>query len=193
MPIVRYPDPVGHREIWEHAPDAVRLQFETSRIMRQAGIVADMTPNAHEGYFGLLEELDSAVPVPLQATGYRTGPAAGGDYAFVDLIVRGVELAGAATSIGKAVAWLQRSGALELRVSEKGVELLGRWELQRRGLNPDTTMVSLTLRPGQGETVAGVPTQHRGYVVTFEIAGGQLATFGYSLDGLLQAVSLPEP
>jgi hypothetical protein len=168
---------------WEPPPDSVRFHFVTGRLMERAGIPQD-SPEADDRYLKLMEPLAADIwdVASIRATGYRSGPGdGGGDVAFIDLVIRGSELPNAAGAILKAATWLRKSLALDLRISERGIETLARWELERTGLDGKSELVSLSLMPGE---------PHRGYVLLFRLRDGRQASMTFSLDGVLQVLSI---
>ncbi len=189
----RIEDPLADRQWWEPGPASIRFDFETGRLMQLAGIPPDMSPEADARYFALVEALaeDVGDAATLRATGYRYGPAADGDFAFIDLALRGIQLATSAATILKIANWLRNNGALETRISRRGVEMLGRWELDRRGLDGDSDLLSVTLTPGTGETPWGTPRTYSGYVLLFRLGDGRLATLQFALDGIFEELIIP--
>lgn len=176
---------------WEPPSDSVRFHFVTGRLMERAGIPQDRSPEADDRYLELLKPLaaDISSVASVRATGYNAGPDTGGDdVAFIDLVIPGAELADAAGAILRAAAWLRKSQAIEMRISERGVETLARWELERAGLDGKSKLLSLA--PIPGHEPGGTPSPHSGYGLVFRVGDGRLANMTLSPDGVLEVLSL---
>jgi hypothetical protein len=171
----------------------VRFWFDSSVLRERAAIPPDLSRDSDDRYFAVLEEIGAtgADLSRLRATTYRYGPMTAGDPAFIDLIIKGTELISAASTIAGVAAWLGSRGALETRVSEEGIEILARWELQRRGYDVGDA-VSIGLTPGRGETPWGTPRQWGGYSATFRLLDGRLATLLLGLDGVFHELWLAD-
>lgn len=158
-----------------------------------AGIPPDLSSEADDRYFAFLGGLASeGIDLgSVRATTYRYGPMTGGDTAFLDLLLKGAEVVGAAASIVSVSTWLKAKGALEIRVSEAGIETLGRWEIERRG-GAVAQVLSIGLMPGHGETPWGTPRQWGGYAAVFRLQNGRLATLVFALDGVLQEFAIAD-
>jgi len=189
--VERIADP--YAEPYDPPPGSIRFSFETTQMRGAAGIPPDLSNESYEQYFRLLNGLASEGIdlASVRATTFRTGPMAGGDLAFLDLLLKGAELVGAATSILSVSAWLKAKGALEVRVSEAGIDTLGRWEIQRRG-GAVAEVLSIGLMPGRGETPWGIPRQWGGYAAVFRLQDGRLATLVFALDGVLQEFAMAD-
>jgi hypothetical protein len=173
-------------------PGWVRVHFSTDSLMPAVGMEPDMTEAAHARYLDLIREYVSTVeePITFEATGYRYGPAAGGDEAFIEFALRGLDVAQIVVAIVGLVSWLRAKGAGEIRVSESGIEALGQAELERRGYRP-VEPISVGLTPGRGETSWGTPRTWGGYAAVFRLPDGSLAVLLYTLDGIVQELSIP--
>lgn len=189
--VERIEDPMS--EPWKPMPGTVRISFESSAFREGAGVSPDLSRESHDRYFAFLEHIASTgVDLSrLRATTYRYGPMTGGDPAYVDLLIKGIELVGAASTIVGVAAWLKSKGALETRVSEEGIELLGRWELERRGHHV-TEALSVGLMPGRGDTPWGTPRRWGGYVAAYKLADGKVATLLFELDAVLRELWLAD-
>lgn len=189
--VQRIADPMA--EPWGPPEGAVRIHFETSYMRGAAGIPPNLSSEADDRYFAFLSGLASeGIDLgSVRATTYRYGPMTGGDPAFLDLLLKGAEVVAAAASIVSLSAWLKAKGALEIRVSEAGIETLGRWEIKRRG-GAVAEVLSIGLMPGQGETPWGTPRQWGGYATVFRLQDGRLATLVFALDGVLQEFAIAD-
>ena len=127
--------------------------------------------------------------VTLRVTGYRYGPAAGdADPAFIEVVRTGLEAAQVVGATLGVVEWLRNKGALDIRVSEAGIEELARWELGRRGHSVGEVVSLTRIRPER--TDWGTSRGDGKYVVVARLEDGSLATLIMGWDGVLAEVSV---
>jgi hypothetical protein len=186
--IERVADPLDESER-QPRPGTLRVSFDTKALMQRAGIPSDMSERAHERYVEYLSALSEQLPeaARIRATGYRYGPAAGdADLAFIDLIIQGAQLAQAAQVLITAVRWLRDVGALEIRISDEAAEILGLWELDRRGVTGAALVSRQLVRSPRG-----TGAKYDGFVLVYRLPDSAFATVSLSVEGILQQLSIP--
>ena len=173
---------------WYEQDDAIRVYFDSTRILERAGIPVLDAGESPEAFLPVLEQAlgDVALSNELRSPGPQYGPRAGGGIeSFVDVVISAKDLAETV-----AVAYLIAKNLKELavggvRVSEKGIELLSRRELSARGQPEDSQLVDISLIPMPAE-LAGPPPGYSGYAAVFQLADGRLVTMRWSLGAVLE-------
>lgn len=190
MKVERVADVVFERpDLWDAPDDGARIDFDSWGLMEQAGIAHDMAATNEEDYFrqldGLAETLGGEIRV--RAAPSMVGPAAGdGTPTFIDLFTQAKDWIALAIALRSAVKWLQRAGVGEMRVSERGIEALARWELRSRALDDQARLVDVKLIPRPPSPYTGAPPSYLGYLATFARDDGGMRILRFSLDGIFE-------
>lgn len=143
-----------------------------------AGIGADPTVISVEirtdlAEFSTLPETDFGLREGRLAGATVTTGGAGGVAEFVIAFLATVEVVRATADIAKAARWaIDNHG--DVRVAESGIDILARWEIEKRWQDQNPTFVGIHRIPDAKE-----------YVTTYRLHDGRLAVLRYRFDSIL--------
>lgn len=174
---------------WSEPEDAVRVEFDSSNLLEQAGMSIEDAYGGGERFAHYLTELlEQDSEAELRSPGPRYGPDAGGGIdSFLDVVVGTAGVLGAIDVAARIVRKLAELGT-GARVSQRAIEILSRQQLRFHGHPESSTLVGINLIPIESQ-LTGPPPGYLGFAAVFRLDDDRLVTMRWSLDALIEDYS----